>query len=244
MEDNVNNSLRFSRTELLLGKEAICQLAEARVAIFGVGGVGGYALEALVRSGIGEIDVFDNDTVSESNINRQILATCDTVGKMKAEVARERALSINPTVKVNVHPVFYSPENADEYDLTLYDYIIDAIDTVKSKIELITRADRAGVPIISSMGAGGKLDPTAFKVADIYETSVCPLARVIRREAKLRGIKHLKVVFSKEEPIKLTVSGENDTRHVPGSISFVPSVVGLIMAGEVIRDIAKIRKSE
>jgi len=239
MEDNVNNSLRFSRTELLLGKEAICQLAEARVAIFGVGGVGGYALEALVRSGIGEIDVFDNDTVSESNINRQILATCDTVGKMKAEVARERALSINPTVKVNVHPVFYSPENADEYDLTLYDYIIDAIDTVKSKIELITRADRAGVPIISSMGAGGKLDPTAFKVADIYETSVCPLARVIRREAKLRGIKHLKVVFSKEEPIKLTVSGENDTRHVPGSISFVPSVAGLMIAGEVVRELVK-----
>ncbi len=233
---NVNNSEHFSRTELMLGKEAMDRLAATRVAIFGVGGVGGYAFEALVRSGVGEIDVIDFDTVSESNINRQIIATEDTVGKYKVDACRERALSINSMVKINAIRSFFSVDNANDFDLTKYDYIIDAIDTVSAKIELIVRAQAAGVKIISSMGAGNKLDPTRFEVADIYKTSVCPLARVMRTELKKRGVKKLKVVFSKEEPIKRTVNG--DGRHAPGSIAFVPSVVGLIIAGEVIKDIA------
>ena len=212
------------------------RLAATRVAIFGVGGVGGYALEALVRSGVGEIDVIDFDTVSESNINRQIIATEQTVGRYKVDVCRERALSINKNVKINAIRSFFSVDNADDFDLSRYDYIIDAIDTVSAKIELIVRSQAAGVAIISSMGAGNKLDPTRFEVSDIYKTSVCPLARVMRTELKKRGVKRLKVVYSKEEPIKRTVDGNG--RHAPGSIAFVPSVVGLIIAGELIKDIA------
>ena len=233
----VNNSGHFSRTELLLGTAAMKKLAATRVAIFGVGGVGGYALEALVRSGVGEIDIIDFDTVSESNINRQIIATEDSVGKYKVDVCRERALSINSEVKINAIRSFFSVDNADEFDLSGYDYIIDAIDTVSAKIELIVRAEAAGTRIISSMGAGNKLDPTRFEVSDIYKTSVCPLARVMRTELKKREVKKLKVVYSKEEPIKRTVDGNG--RHAPGSIAFVPSVVGLIIAGELIKDIAK-----
>ena len=232
----VNNSGHFSRTELMLGEDAMKRLAATRVAIFGVGGVGGYALEALVRSGVGEIDVIDFDTVSESNINRQIIATEDSVGKYKVDVCRERALSINSEVKINAIRSFFSVDNADEFDLAKYDYIIDAIDTVSAKIELIVRSQAAGVKIISSMGAGNKLDPTRFEVSDVYKTSVCPLARVMRTELKKRGVKKLKVVYSKEEPIKRTIDGNG--RHAPGSIAFVPSVVGLIIAGEVIKDIA------
>lgn len=232
---NVNNSGHFSRTELLLGEGSINKLAATRVAIFGVGGVGGYALEALVRSGIGEIDVIDFDTVSESNINRQIIATEQTVGRYKVDVCRERALSINGAVKINAIRSFFSPDNADQFDLAKYDYIIDAIDTVSAKVELIVRAAAAGTPIISSMGAGNKLDPTAFEVSDVYKTSVCPLARVMRTELKKRGIRKLKVVYSKEEPKRHTV--DEHGRHAPGSVAFVPSVVGLIIAGEVIKDI-------
>lgn len=220
----------------MLGENAMQRLAGTRVAIFGVGGVGGYALEALVRSGVGGIDVIDFDTVSESNINRQIIATENTVGRYKVDICRERALSINSEVKIRAIRSFFSVDNADEFDLSAYDYIIDAIDTVSAKLELIVRAQKAGTPIISSMGAGNKLDPTRFEVSDIYKTSVCPLARVMRTELKKRGVKKLKVVYSKEEPIKRTVDG--DGRHAPGSIAFVPSVVGLIIAGEVIKDIA------
>ena len=231
---NVNNSGHFSRTELLLGEGSINKLAATRVAIFGVGGVGGYALEALVRSGIGEIDVIDFDTVSESNINRQIIATEQTVGRYKVDVCRERALSINGAVKINAIRSFFSPDNADQFDLAKYDYIIDAIDTVSAKVELIVRAAAAGTPIISSMGAGNKLDPTAFEVSDVYKTSVCPLARVMRTELKKRKITQLKVLFSDEPPINPT--GE----RLPGSVSFVPSVAGLIIGGAVIRDIVGI----
>ena len=220
----------------MLGEAAMNRLAATRVAIFGVGGVGGYALEALVRSGVGEIDVIDFDTVSESNINRQIIATEQTVGRYKVDVCRERALSINSNVKINAIRSFFSLDNADDFDLSKYDYIIDAIDTVSAKIELIVRSQAAGVAIISSMGAGNKLDPTRFEVSDIYKTSVCPLARVMRAELKKRGVKKLKVVYSKEEPIRRTVDGNG--RHAPGSIAFVPSVVGLIIAGEVIKDVA------
>ena len=233
---NVNNNGHFCRTELLLGEDAMKRLAGTRVAIFGVGGVGGYALEALVRSGVGEIDVIDFDTVSESNINRQIIATEETIGKYKVDVCRERALSINSMVKINAIRSFFSVDNAAEFDLSKYNYIIDAIDTVSAKIELIVRAHAAGVRIISSMGAGNKLDPTRFEVSDIYKTSVCPLARVMRTELKKRGVKKLKVVYSREEPIKRTIDG--DGRHAPGSVAFVPSVVGLIIAGELIKDIA------
>ena len=218
------------------------RLAATRVAIFGVGGVGGYALEALVRSGVGEIDVIDFDTVSESNINRQIIATEQTVGRYKVDVCRERALSINSNVRINAIRSFFSLDNADEFDLTKYDYVIDAIDTVSAKVELIVRSTAAGVRIISSMGAGNKLDPTRFEVSDVYKTSVCPLARVMRTELKKRGVKKLKVVYSKEEPIKRTVDGNG--RHAPGSIAFVPSVVGLIIAAEVIKDIAAEAVSE
>ncbi len=238
---NVNNSELFERTELLIGEEALERLAGTRVALFGVGGVGGYALEALVRSGIGDITIIDGDTVSKSNINRQIIATAQTVGRAKVEVAKERAQTINPEVKITALNMFFSKENADSIDFSSFDYIIDAIDTVSSKIELIMRAKAAGVPIISSMGAGNKLDPTAFEVSDIYRTSVCPLARVMRTELKKRGVKSLKVVYSKEEPKKSVVkesTGES-VRHSPGSIAFVPSVVGLIIGGEVIKDLIK-----
>lgn len=226
---------QFERTELLLGKDGTEKLKNSHVAVFGVGGVGGYVVEALVRSGIGEIDVIDKDTVSVSNINRQLIALHSTIGKPKVEVIKKRAADINPNVKINAHEVFYLPETADMFDFTKYDYVVDAIDTVKGKIELVMRANEAGVRIISSMGAGNKLDPTAFEVTDIYKTSVCPLARTMRRELKARGIKKLKVVYSKEEAIKIQPT--NNKRPPTSSVAFVPSVAGLIIAGEVIKDI-------
>lgn len=225
----------FSRSALLLGEDGISRLKNSRIAVFGAGGVGGYALEAFARSGVGEIDIFDSDTVSVSNLNRQIIATTESIGRYKTEVARDRILSIHPSCKVTLHTVFYSPENAEKFDLSVYDYVIDAIDSVSSKIELIVRAKTQGVRIISSMGAGNKLDPTAFEVADIYKTSVCPLARALRSQLKKRGVDSLKVVYSREEPIKPEQSGEV---RVPGSVAFVPSVAGLVIAGEVIKDIA------
>ena len=234
---------QFSRTALLIGKEGLEKLNKSKVIVFGVGGVGGYTVEALARSGVGSLDVVDNDTVSVSNLNRQIIATVDTVGKAKVNVIKERVLSINPDITVNTHNVFYSPETANLFDLSKYDYIVDAIDSVTGKIELCMQAEKIGVPIISSMGAGNKLDPTAFEVSDIYKTSVCPLAKVMRRELKTRGIKRLKVVYSKEEPIKITdtqgIEIPDGKRQIPGSIAFVPSVVGLIIAGEVIKDLIK-----
>lgn len=242
---------RFSRTQLVFGKEAMDRLKGSRVAVFGVGGVGGYTVEALARSGVGAIDIIDNDKVCLTNINRQIIATGKTVGKYKVDVAKERIEEINPDCKVTAFRTFYMPETADRFDFTKYDYIVDAIDTVTGKIALIENAKKAGTPIISSMGAGNKVDPTAFEVADIYKTSVCPLARVMRYELKRRGIKQLKVVYSKEKPIPPIAdedpNGENGClskedkvagkRQVPGSTAFVPSVAGLIIAGEVIKDI-------
>jgi len=245
----------FSRTERLLGRAAMEKLKQATVAVFGVGGVGSFAVEALARSGVGGLALFDDDKVCLTNINRQLIATYDTVGKSKVEAARARILSINPKCDVEINECFYTDKNADQFDLTRYTYIIDAIDTVSSKLTLIERAKAAGIPIISCMGAGNKLDPTRFEVADIYETSVCPLAKVMRRELKKRGIDSLKVVYSKEPPISpvedettgckggcVCPPGTQRTcavrRQVPGSIAFVPSVAGLIIAGEVIRDIA------
>lgn len=242
---------RFSRTQLVFGKEAMDRLKGSRVAVFGVGGVGGYTVEALARSGVGAIDIIDNDKVCLTNINRQIIATGKTVGKYKVDVAKERIEEINPDCKVTAFRTFYMPETADQFDFTEYDYVVDAIDTVTGKIALIENAKKAGTPIISSMGAGNKVDPTAFEVADIYKTSVCPLARVMRYELKRRGIKKLKVVYSKEKPISPIAdedpNGENGClsmadkvagkRQVPGSTAFVPSVAGLIIAGEVIKDI-------
>ena len=228
----------FSRSELLLGADGLEKLAAARIAVFGIGGVGGHAAEALARTGVGKIDLIDPDTVSKSNINRQAVALLSTVGKYKVDVMRERISDINPACEVRVYKEFYSAESADGFPLSEYDYIIDAIDTVSSKLELICRAKAGGVKIISAMGAGNKLDPTAFEVADIYKTSVCPLARIMRSELRRRGIKSLKVVFSKEEPIPAVANDETAKRHAPGSLAFVPSAVGLIMAGEVIKDIA------
>lgn len=228
---------QFERTELLLGNKATEKLKNAHVAVFGIGGVGGYVVEALARSGVGEIDVIDKDTVSVSNINRQIIALHSTVGMAKTEAVKKRALDINPNIKINTFDVFYLPETADMFDFSKYDYVVDAIDTVKGKIEIIVQADKANVNVISSMGAGNKLDPTRFEVDDIYKTSVCPLARVMRRELKARGIKKLKVVYSKEEAVKVQSSGSE--RPVPGSVAFVPSVAGLIIAGEVIKDLVK-----
>lgn len=227
-------SEQFSRTELLLGSESMGRLANARVAVFGIGGVGGYVVEALVRSGIGSVDLIDSDTVCESNLNRQIIATRDTLGKQKVDAMKERIMQINPECKVTTHCCFYLPETADEFDFTQYDYVVDAVDTVTAKIELVMRAKECNVPIISSMGAGNKLNPADFEVVDIYKTSVCPLAKVMRRELKKRGVKKLKVVYSKEEPIKKCTP--------PGSTAFVPSVVGLIIASEVVKDIARIVK--
>ena len=224
----------------MLGDEAIEKLKKARVAVFGVGGVGGYTVEALARSGVGAIDLIDNDRVSLSNINRQIIATHSTIGQLKVEVAKERVLDINPNCEVKTYPVLYMPETADRFDFSQYDYVVDAIDTVTGKIELVMRAQEKGTPIISSMGAGNKLDPTAFEVADIYKTSVCPLAKVMRRELKKRGVKKLKVVYSKEEAITPVGEIEEDAqgrRSIPGSIAFVPSVAGLIIGGEVVKDI-------
>lgn len=231
---------QFSRTELLFGKEAIEKLKNKRVAVFGLGGVGGHCALALARSAIGNLDLIDNDVVSITNINRQAVAYMSTIGKPKTEVLRNMILDINPDAVVNVHNTFFLPENKDAFDFTQYDYIIDAIDTVSGKIALVECANSAGVPIISSMGAGNKLDPTAFKVTDIYKTQVCPLARVMRRELKQRGIKSLKVVYSEEKALTPLPSDEQSgKRQTPGSVAFVPSVAGLIIAGEVIKDLSR-----
>lgn len=249
---------QFSRTELLFGKEAMQKLASARVAVFGIGGVGGFTVEALARSGVGAIDLIDDDKVCLTNINRQIIALRSTVGKYKVDVAEERLKGINPDIKINTYKTFYTPETADLFDFTQYDYVVDAIDTVTGKIELAVNAQKSGTPIISSMGAGNKLNPEKFEVADIYETSVCPLARVMRRELKSRGIKRLKVVYSKEKALTpiddMAISCKEHCicppgtqrkctarRQVPGSTAFVPSVAGLIIAGEVIKDITGVR---
>lgn len=229
---------QFTRTELLIGAGALDRLRAARVAVFGVGGVGGFVVEALARSGVGCFDLTDNDTVAPSNINRQIIASWDTVGQYKVDVMRERILSINPDAHVNVYKCFYLPETASEYDFSGYSYVVDAVDTVTAKIDIIMRAKAAGVPVISSMGAGNKLDPTKFCVTDIYKTDVCPLAKVMRRELKKRGVESLKVVYSTEPAIKPAVdSGSERVKPVPGSIAFVPSVAGLIVAGEVVKDL-------
>ncbi len=230
---------RFIRTEMLLGGEALEVLARSRVAVFGVGGVGGYTVEALARSGVGALDLVDPDTVSESNINRQIVALSSTVGKYKVDVAAERVRDINPDANVRTYKTFFLPEEAEKFDFSAYDYVVDAIDTVSGKLGLAVAATEAGVPIISSMGAGNKLDPTKFEVADIYKTSVCPLARVMRRELRQRGIERLKVVYSREAPTAPRGEPEPDAggKRVPGSCAFVPSVAGLIIAGEVVRDL-------
>jgi tRNA A37 threonylcarbamoyladenosine dehydratase len=247
---------QFSRTELLFGKEAMQRLEDSRVAVFGVGGVGGYTVEALVRSGVGAVDLIDDDKVCLTNLNRQIIATRSTVGKYKVDVMKDRILDINPQCKVEVHKCFYLPENKDEFDFSQYDYIVDAVDTVTAKIQLVMEAQEKGVPIISSMGAGNKLNPAEFEVADIYKTSVCPLAKVMRRELKKRGVKKLKVVYSKEKPIRpiedMAISCRTncicppgaqhkctERRDIPGSTAFVPSVVGLIIASEVVKDMAR-----
>lgn len=230
----------FARTELLLGAESMERLGKARVAVFGVGGVGGYVVEALARSGIGTLDLIDNDTVSPTNINRQVIALHSTIGKYKVDVAKERILDINPKARVNTYKIFFLPGKEGAFDFTQYDYVADAIDTVTGKLLLAECANRAGIPIISSMGAGNKLDATAFQVADIYDTSVCPLAKTMRRELKKRGIAHMKVVYSREVPINPAKEegAEGVTgRPTPGSIAFVPSVAGLIMAGEIIKDL-------
>lgn len=237
---------RFSRTQLLLGAAAMERLKAARVAVFGVGGVGGYVVEALARSGIGALDLIDNDIVSESNINRQIIALSDTVGRDKVTVAAERVKQINPACVVRTHQTFFLPETADAFDFSAYDYVVDAIDTVAGKLALVEKATAANTPIICAMGAGNKLDPTAFRVADIHKTSGCPLARVMRSECRKRGIKRLKVVYSPEPPRRPAEDGQaprDDVRRsVPGSVAFVPPVMGLILAGEVVKDIAKIEE--
>ena len=234
--------MQFSRTQLLLGQEAIDRLKQARVAVFGIGGVGGYTAEALVRSGIGSIDLIDSDTVSVTNINRQLFATHSTVGQLKVEVAKKRLLDINPEAVVRTYPVFYTPETADEFDFAQYDYIVDAIDTVTGKLCLAKRAFAVGTPIISCMGAGNKLDGTAFRVADISKTSICPLARVMRKELKKLGISHMKVVYSTEEALT-PVGAEEEAaaigkRQIPGSTSYIPGIAGLLLAGEVIKALA------
>ena len=234
---------QFSRTELLLGGEAMEKLYQARVAVFGIGGVGGYTVEALARAGVGRLDLIDSDTVSVSNINRQLLATHSTVGRLKVDVAKARVLDINPDCVVRTYPCFYLPDTADRFDFTQYDYIVDAIDTVTGKLLLVERAYAAGTPIICSMGTGNKLDPTRFQVADISKTSVCPLARIMRKELKKRGIDHVKVVYSQEEALT-PVGAEEEMRllgkrQIPGSTAFVPGTAGLILAGEVIKDLIK-----
>ena len=245
---------QFSRTELLLGKEAMDKLKNSRVAVFGIGGVGGYVCEALVRSGVGAFDLIDDDKVCLTNLNRQIIATRKTVGKYKVDVMKERMLEINPDVNVRIHKCFFLPENADEFPFDEYDYVVDAVDTVTAKIELVMKSQAMNVPIISSMGAGNKLDASAFKVADIYKTQMCPLAKVMRRELKKRHVKKLKVVYSEEKPTRpiedMAISCRNhcicppgaehkctERRDIPGSVAFVPSVVGLIIAGEVVKDL-------
>lgn len=245
---------QFSRTELLLGKEGMERLKNARVAVFGVGGVGGYVCEALVRSGVGSFDLIDDDKVCLTNLNRQIIATRSTVGKYKVDVMKERMLDINPNVQVETYKCFFLPENADDFPFAEYDYVVDAVDTVTAKIELVMKCQSMGVPIISSMGAGNKLDASAFQVADIYKTKMCPLAKVMRRELKKRGVKKLKVVYSEEKPTRpiedMAISCRThcicppgaahkctERRDIPGSVAFVPSVAGLIVAGEVVKDL-------
>lgn len=246
---------QFSRTQLLLGQDGMGRLYRARVAVFGIGGVGGYAVEALARSGIGTLDLIDDDRICLTNLNRQIFATRKTVGQYKVDVAQQRVLEINPKAVVHTYKVFYTPQTAGQFDFTRYDYILDAIDSVTGKLELAEQAQRAGVPIISCMGAGNKMDPTAFEVADIYETSVCPLARVMRRELKKRGIEKLKVVYSREPPMvpmeDMAISCRTNCicppgtartctqrRQVPGSNAFVPAAAGLILAGEIVKDLS------
>ena len=250
---------QFSRSQLLFGGEAMEKIGNATVAVFGVGGVGSYAAEALVRGGVGGLALFDDDRICLTNLNRQIHATRRTVGQAKAEAMRDRILEINPNCRVEVHECFYTPENAGEFDLSRYGYIVDAVDTVSAKLELVVRAQKAGVPVISCMGAGNKLDPTKFEVADIYETSICPLARVMRRELRARGVEHLKVVYSKEPPLDpipdCAISCREHCicppgtkrkcaarRAIPGSVSFVPPVAGMILAGEVLKDLAGVGK--
>lgn len=252
---------QFSRTELIFGHEGMERLYNARVAIFGIGGVGGYTAEALARSGVGELDLIDDDRVCLTNLNRQIFATRKTVGKFKVDVAEERILEINPKAVVHTYKTFYAPNTAEEFDFSQYDYIVDAIDTVTGKLELVEQAVKSGTPIICSMGAGNKVDPTAFRVADISKTSVCPLARVMRRELKKRGIKHLKAVYSEEPPLTpiddMAISCRahcicppgtarkcTQRRQVPGSNAFVPSVVGLIIAGEVVKDLSGFQRPD
>lgn len=247
---------QFSRTQLLLGEESMKKLSDMRVAVFGIGGVGGYVCEALVRTGIGHFDLIDDDKVCLTNLNRQIIATRKTVGLYKADVMKERMLEINPSVEVNVYKCFFLPENADEFPFADYDYVIDAVDTVTAKVELVMKCKEMNVPIISSMGAGNKLDASAFKVADIYKTKMCPLAKVMRHEMKKRGVKKLKVVYSEEKPTRpiedMSISCRThcicppgaqhkctERRDIPGSVAFVPSVAGLIIAGEVIKDLTK-----
>ena len=242
---------QFSRTELLLGPEAVEHLSGCRVAVFGIGGVGGYAVEGLARSGVGALDLIDNDRVSLTNLNRQLYATHRTIGQYKVDVAEERVREINPDCRVTTYKTFYLPDTRAMFDFSQYDYVVDAIDTVTGKLALIEQAQEAGTPVISAMGAGNKLDPTAFRVTDIYKTSVCPLARIIRSECRKRGIKHLKVVYSTEEPVRPLEDPEADgicpadpresiaRRDIPGSTAFVPSVAGLIIAGEVVRDLCR-----
>ena len=234
---------QFSRTQILLGEAAVNKLQKSRVAVFGVGGVGGYTVEALARCGVGHLDLIDSDTVSISNINRQILATHSTVGMLKVEAAKARILDINPDCIVTTYPIFYLPETAGQFDFTQYDYIVDCIDTVTGKLQLVERAVAAGTPIICSMGTGNKLDASAFQVADISKTSMCPLARIIRKELKKRGINHLKVVYSQEEALTPDVDPEElartGKRQIPGSVAFVPGAAGLILAGEVVKDLIK-----
>ena len=234
-------SEQFLRTEMLLGSEAIRRLQKARVAVFGLGGVGGYAVEALARSGVGSLDLIDSDTVSVSNLNRQLLATHSTVGMLKVDAARNRVLDINPDCIVRTYPVFYTPDTAGQFDFTQYDYIVDAIDTVTGKLALVEQAKAADTPIICSMGTGNKLDASAFRVADISKTAMCPLARVMRKELSKRGIRHLKVVYSQEEALTPTGWEEEAAalgkRQIPGSVAFVPGAAGLLLAGEVVRDL-------
>ena len=247
---------QFSRTELLLGKDGMERLKNARVAVFGIGGVGGYTVEALARSGVGTLDLIDDDKVCLTNLNRQIIATRKTLGKYKVDVAKERILEINPDAVVHTYKMFYMPDTADQFDFSQYDYVVDAIDTVTGKIELVMQAQKSNTPIISCMGAGNKMDASAFEVADIYKTKVCPLAKVMRRELKKRGVKKLKVVYSEEQPTRpiedMAISCRTncicppgaehkctERRDIPGSVAFVPSVAGLIIAGEVVKDLCR-----
>ena len=238
----------YERTRRILGKDAMAVLARSRVAVFGLGGVGGYAAEALARCGVGALDLIDCDRVSPSNLNRPILATTETIGAWKTEAAAARIATINPDCRVTAHRCFYLPETAGDFDLSLYDYIVDAIDTVTGKLTLVEQAGRCGTPIISSMGTGNKLDPTAFRVADITQTAVCPLARIMRKELKKRGIEHLKVVYSREKPLEpkeeAAENPEQGRRDIPGSVAFVPGVAGLILAGEVVRDLTHTKGGE